>query len=1123
MLKRIISCIVVLSIALTLLMPIGIASASGRIEYSFTQATEYKGTKDQNMNVYGSFMYMGTKAGAKFSVFIPEAGRYNIVARLGCNSESIFTASVNNEPVEPVTANTGSNTTYQEVILNTVDMRAGYSTVMIDCTSGGCQFTHLYLDPVTASSKKELDFTKKEGTFKNHWLPCIIEAEDFDMGASYSAKGDAVKKQSYRRDSSLEIKEDGLATVVALLSNDAVTYTVNVDESKVYDILATSTTSGNIRIYFDDNKGFVEANLAALEESSLGSIYLTKGVHTIKVESVSEAINLDKIRFKTASNIENYINPSDLKEGTQIVIEKKEEVKTDNPVWKELYVSANGSDKGNGSEKSPFATIEAAKEAVRKLTPNMKGDIIVNILPGTYPITKPIDFTTEDSGKNGYNIIYKGTDPENKPLLTGGKKIDGWQKHNDKIWKAKVSDDIEMVRQMYINEFPARIARSKYQYRGTRAWDDNMTEFDQDGFYVPKKNFPVLTNTDDAEVIFQMMWELNYFPLKEIEDAGSEWLVKYDQPYFGRYLVGSADHSTPTAGIAVWLSNAPELMDEPGEFWYDKDEKTVYYYAFPEEDMETAEVYTPVTYGLMTATGKSKTEKVENIAFDNLDIRHGSWNEVATGGLFVGQGDIRIDPTLDNPQAQETWQQGRMFAQIEMNFADNISVTNCVFANHGSSVLAMRNCVTNSRIDGNIFRDIAGSAVVIGDIKYTDGVHTVEDISRNISVKNNVIRRVGHDYMGSIGIMILYANSIDAMHNDIRYVPYTGISIGWGWGSAISNTLRSGEHMIANNRIDRNGQAVYDGGAIYTLSSMKGMYIQGNYMSNSLDSGGIYFDQGSQNIVARDNVFENNQKNTLYSGKLIWDVYRNYANHLDSGSSSPWYNGTAEKIAMVKERPIRSEGDNWSPEARAIMANAGLQNEYKYLLNDDKVDYPEWRTMAIQLLSKDVFKSKTEVEVYASDWIPGGEGVAFHEINDVEPEDYGRKNSFVGNTYQGEWIKYNLPVDMAGNYNINIKYSLAFSGTEANASSETGVTLYIDGVKVSDEVGLESTGSWNSYVEKYIGTVNLTEGDHELMVLFSKGAFALEKTQAVHAELTGSDADYDDGVILTISKEGEAK
>lgn len=39
MLKRIISCIVVLSISLTLLMPMGIASASGRIEYKFDQAT----------------------------------------------------------------------------------------------------------------------------------------------------------------------------------------------------------------------------------------------------------------------------------------------------------------------------------------------------------------------------------------------------------------------------------------------------------------------------------------------------------------------------------------------------------------------------------------------------------------------------------------------------------------------------------------------------------------------------------------------------------------------------------------------------------------------------------------------------------------------------------------------------------------------------------------------------------------------------------------------------------------------------------------------------------------------------------------------------------------------------
>lgn len=1116
--RKIISFTIILSLLMTMLLPLGNVFAAD-ITYNVSQATKYKGTKDQNYNVYSTMMAIGANAGASFSIFVPEEKRYNIIARIGCEKLSTFTASINNEPCEAVSVQTGALGSYEEVLLNTTVIRQGYSTLDITCTSGFAQFTDVYIVEATAA-KKEIDFSKKTGAYKNHWIPMAIEAEDFDFDGAVSVSGAAVKKQDYRKDSPLEIKADGLYNVVMMANGDSLTYTFNVSNSGVYDMSLFSTTSGTVHVYFDGNPGYVEAPVTAFAESSLGYVYLTEGVHTLKIENLSEAMNLDNIRFKTASSYDSYYKASDLTEGTYILIEEKEEAKTENPVWKEFWVSPTGSDKNPGTESSPFATVDGARKAIQKISSSMKGDIVVNVLPGTYFIDKSIDFTTADSGKNGYSIIYRGTDSDNKPILSGGKSITGWEKVDDKIWKAKVDEDIEMVRQLYINEYPARIARSKYTYRGKSAWDDPMTEFEQDGFILPKKNFPVLSNTDDTEMIFQFMWCLHYFPVKQITDLGDNWRIEYDQPMFGRYLTGAASHSTPSAGISLWIQNAPELMDEPGEFWYDKDEKTVYYYAFPEEDMTKAEVMTPVTKRLMTVTGVSKSDKVQNLTFDNLDIRHGAWNEITVEGLFVGQGDSRIDPYQENPQSKETWQYGRMFDQIEMNFADNISVTNCVFANHGSSVLAMRNCVTNSKIEGNVIRDVAGSGIVIGDIKYTNGVHTVEDTSRNISITNNVIRRVGHDYMGSIGIMVFYANSIDSMHNDIRYVPYTGISYGWGWGAAISNTLRCGEHMIANNRIDHSSQAVYDGGAIYTLSSQKGTYIQGNYMSNSPDSGGIYFDQGSANMVARDNVFEDNHKNTIYAGKLIWDVYRNYANYLDSGSSSPWYNGDEAKKAMVKERPVRTEGYNWGPEAKAIIANAGLQDGYTELLNADKVAYPEWRKMAIQELkpSKYAFESETEVTVWAADWIPGGEGVAYHDINDKEPEDYGKKGSgsFIGNTMKGEWVKYNLPINKTGTYHINFYYSLDFSGDEANASAHSGVTLYIDGQVVNEEVGLESTGSWNSYVLKYIGDMELTEGNHELKLEFSRGACAVERMEAVLAGMVGSDVNYDDGIMFKL-------
>ena len=51
--------------------------------------------------------------------------------------------------------------------------------------------------------------------------------------------------------------------------------------------------------------------------------------------------------------------------------------------YMKFYISESGSDENEGTKNSPFRTIKAAKEAVRKYNSDMKGDIVVNIMSGT--------------------------------------------------------------------------------------------------------------------------------------------------------------------------------------------------------------------------------------------------------------------------------------------------------------------------------------------------------------------------------------------------------------------------------------------------------------------------------------------------------------------------------------------------------------------------------------------------------------------------------------------------------------------------------------------------------------------------------------------------------------------
>lgn len=51
------------------------------------------------------------------------------------------------------------------------------------------------------------------------------------------------------------------------------------------------------------------------------------------------------------------------------------------------YVSPAGSDSNDGSLSYPFQTITKARDVVRTINSNMTGDIIVNLMGGTYGLT----------------------------------------------------------------------------------------------------------------------------------------------------------------------------------------------------------------------------------------------------------------------------------------------------------------------------------------------------------------------------------------------------------------------------------------------------------------------------------------------------------------------------------------------------------------------------------------------------------------------------------------------------------------------------------------------------------------------------------------------------------------
>ena len=120
-------------------------------------------------------------------------------------------------------------------------------------------------------------------------------------------------------------------------------------------------------------------------------------------------------------------------------------------------------------------------------------------------------------------------------------------------------------------------------------------------------------------------------------------------------------------------------------------------------------------------------------------------------------------------------------------------------------------------------------------------------------------------------------------------------------------------HGRQNNRIEFNHihkmmQRLNDGGGVYTLGRQPGTVIRGNHIHDAGGSpGGVYLDEGSADIAV--------------TGNLIYRVQNplNFNNRAQNRRAS----------CPVHDNSINAPT---SPEARKIIAKAGLEAQYRDLL-----------------------------------------------------------------------------------------------------------------------------------------------------------------------------------------------
>ncbi|MBR5239555.1 MAG: S-layer homology domain-containing protein [Clostridia bacterium] len=1070
---------------------------------------------DATLNFYTSpVLHMGSMPPMwyQYTVNVTKSGTYDVYASAAAMYGPNFVISVDGVVMgEGSIAASGNWTNFWSNKVATIDLTAGKHVITVEHKGAGANIYELRFEYMGEKSK--IDLAPTNGAYRFHYLPTRIQAEDYDVDNFYSLDGENTSGE-YRKDDAMdtatdeydEMHTDGYwetfeRTTLNLRPNEFVTYTVNVENAGAYSLQFNATKNSTVTAYLNDVElGVADFTATAFRDTyESATVWLDKGEYKLKLVCPEKSATIDYIDF-VETDKESY-TLEDLKQ--PIVEDDGAEEKLLANVYKNIYVAPNGSDENDGSKEAPFATWNRANEEVAKIAPEMDGDIVVHFAGGNYPITERMNIDEKISGRNGYKVIYKGDDLLNPPVFNGGKQITGWEKQEDSpIWVADASHlGTEYVRHLFINEFPAVQARSRYQYAMNNLYKIDGSKYNSDGFQISVTNFPKeFTNPEDVMIVWPVLWTTQRTPVDSIVNDGKMVTFTMHQPVWATATTLVASHLQIDPSDVFTIENAFELLDEPGEFYYNKVTKKIYYYPYDQEDMTTADVWAGTTEGLVTMKGSTMQNKVANVEWNNLTFKYAAYNKISEEGVVENQTDeIIVASTIDAVWYKELMKE----ASVTINFAEYIDIKNCEFACLGANGLNLDNGVHYTNVEGNLFRDIASTALVAGDHSHKIELPAGEERCDNIYIANNVFRRAAYEQCGSAGVAIYYIADTIFTHNDVRDVPYTGVSLGWGWGVWRPEEVRNIHltHNYVENVTSRN----HDGAHIYTLGWMKDSTIAYNHLVKAGDyRGGIYLDQCSAYLTLEENVIQR-AENPLFvrAGVQIRrnTAINNYIDNPNSGFTAERGEIDGDQFWNEEINTIKVLDGKWPEGAKKVMAEAGLEPQYSHLLKE--AEYPEWRVFAWDRYADNMYDTGEVLDT--NRWVLAEEYDDFNEITHAKPTVY--PGGHLGDTHPGEWVSFNVDVKEEGNYKLLIRASDGWTG-----GAECTQGIYID-----DEVFVQdfpiTRGSW-ALSEYEVGTVYLTKGKHTLKVEVRGndsmvGGFKLDSGKVVK-----DDPNYDDGKII---------
>jgi parallel beta-helix repeat protein len=506
-----------------------------------------------------------------------------------------------------------------------------------------------------------------------------------------------------------------------------------------------------------------------------------------------------------------------------------------------LYVATNGNDAWSGElvrpsfngRDGPLATLAGAlakAHAARTNAPASVDSVTILVRGGTYRLPEPIVITSDDSGPDAARPLLIAAYPNEKPVLSGGRRLTEWREATGRpgLWETTVPEVKEgrwEFRQLFVNG--QRRQRARTPNTGYfRIQGENPRGQPAQLRFQPGDLRPEWAQPGNVELVALLAWaDFRMFIRAVDTNTGVATLSTEPRP------------SNRENNARYYIENAPDALDQRGEWYLDRQTGVVRYWALPGENLAAATnlVTAPVADTLLVLRGDADAGRpVRHVVLRGLAFTETDWVMPAEGYADT-QAAISI--------------RGDVIAEAAVDCV----IEDCTFTRLGGYALELGRGCQRFRVVGNEMFDLGAGGIRVGE---THARSQAADLCEGHVITDNHLHHLGLVYPPAVGVLILQSGHNRVAHNHIHDLFYTAISAGWNWGY---QETPCHHNVIEFNHLHDIGKGMLsDMGAVYTLGIQTGTVIRNNLIHdvNAFTYGGwgLYTDEGSSEILLENNV-----------------------------------------------------------------------------------------------------------------------------------------------------------------------------------------------------------------------------------------------------------------------------